>query len=685
MSEPPEAPARPKRRRLRWILGGIVGLLLVAALLLPFLLDVERYRGQIEAALHDATGWDAELGDIDFSVWSGMALTVSPARLAAPGDSSYVEIETLSVQAALMPLLSGRLEVRDVTLVRPGLRLVRFAEQDGWVVPAARDAPPAQSEPRTQAPAEGQAADSTRPPTQGAESESPLEVSVNRVRIKAGRVELDDRAAEPPYSIVLENVNLVYSLGGIVSGDADLGEDLGRLAWSGTTGEKITLTLDGVRTELLHRFIGPDLVAAGGALSGEIELGFPLRVDGRLEGDGLMLLAGEQPFDESSITFSVVETDGGGWRLDDMELRANAVRVVGAGTIVPTVDLDIELPETPLDATLDAARSVLPLPLDLRGPGTVSARLRIDQPVDGELTYEAEGNLSATGLHLSEGLPPASDVRAAFELTRAGRLEVRILDGQVAGGPLRGVVRLDSVDPPGKLTFEGGIQDAVLGGLLRGMVGSKADKISGPTGLDARIALDLGNPTLDARALGGRLDLSARQVSLPGWELQHAIDRTLERKLGSAAGLVSSLLDRDDDGGGESATDRVEELMQSVTASVDFDSWPWKLENVAVAAGDVSASGLGTFDPIDGSVDFTLTSHLDADKTAELVRKTTQLRVLVDNRGRLTLPLHIEGTITAPSIGVDLGEALLGGDSKEEIVEGLLKGFLDRRRKKKDE
>ena len=104
-----------KRRRWPWIVAGfLVVLVLVAALVIPALLKPERYRSRIEAALQSATGWEAELGDLDFSIARGMMLTVSPGTLRAPGDSSRFQIETLAIKADLWPLLRGQLDIQSV-------------------------------------------------------------------------------------------------------------------------------------------------------------------------------------------------------------------------------------------------------------------------------------------------------------------------------------------------------------------------------------------------------------------------------------------------------------------------------------------------------------------------------------------------------------------------------------------
>jgi len=392
-----------------------------------------------------------------------------------------------------------------------------------------------------------------------------------------------------------------------------------------------------------------------------------------MTGDNLTLLAGERPFDEASIQFALVRA-GEGFQLEDFEFRGDGVTLSGGGPITPTLDLELVLQETPLDAVLEAIASIAPLPLDLRGPGSASATLLIDRPEGGDVRFEASGGLNAAELHLAEELPVVRDLGARFTLNRAGVLEVRVREGTLGGGKLTGTVRLESLDPPGKLTLDGEIEQAVLGQLLAGMVDGAAGKIGGPTSIEARMALVIGE-TFDVRSLGGRLELKARQVNIPGWELNNAIERTLESQLGSAAGLVASLLGSEPD---EKPRERsaVEELFQSMSATVNFDAWPWKLENVSLAAGDVTAVGAGTFDPLAGRVDFKLTSSLDQTRTAEMVRKTKELLLLVDKQGRLTLPLHVDGGLMAPSIDVDIGDALLQGDTTEEAVRGLLENLL---------
>jgi hypothetical protein len=664
--------AAPTGRTRRWlwiVLGAMAVLLLLALIVLPRLLDPESYRGRIEQALQEATGWETELGEIDLSVLRGLALTVSPASLTAPGAGSRLEIERIAVDADLLPLLRGNLIVRRIDLVRPEIELIRPGLEEGWELPALIGSAPELH------------------PTAGG-AEGGLEVSIEEVRVRGGLLRLEDRSVEPARIVGLREVDLdLYPADGRIGGNGEL-IDGGGLAWKGSLNEGLMLTLDAVPTDLFVPFIGEGLVHRGGSLSGEIEAQLPVRIGGRLEGRQILLLEGEEPFQEVTAQFELSGT-GSGWKLEQLRLDADGARIQGSGPLLPSTALELELTPTPLETALRAADSVLPLPLDLAPPGSVQARLWADRVPGSELTYRASGELSAARFRPAETLPDATDVRAAFTLSPRGALEIRVLEGRVGGGPLGGTARIDQVFPPGTLSFDGELQDAILGELLGPLVSEAAKRVTGPTGLEAGVTLDLGRETLDARALGGALELDSRSVSLPGWDLEGAVRRKIEEKGFSLSDLNRLLGRESEDAAGteaaESAGGAVEALLDRLGARIDFDTWPWTLERLDLAAGDVAAAGRGSFDPERGAVDLELTARLDAEATAELVGEHRELRLLVDEQGRLALPVSVRGPLLSPSIGVELGELLsdeVEDEVKKEAVEGLLKGLLDRKKKK---
>ncbi|MFP4227735.1 MAG: AsmA family protein [Salinivenus sp.] len=131
----PEAP-RPLWTRLAiWgggLLGGLLVLVLVAALVLPRLFTSEQLKGYVVPPLEEATGRTVEIDDIGLRVLWTPAVEVSGFRLA--NDERFeaqpaVTARTLRVQVALWPLLTGRIEPTAVGL--DGLRVRYTVAEDG--------------------------------------------------------------------------------------------------------------------------------------------------------------------------------------------------------------------------------------------------------------------------------------------------------------------------------------------------------------------------------------------------------------------------------------------------------------------------------------------------------------------------------------------------------------------------
>jgi uncharacterized protein YhdP len=646
--------SRPWRRLLLIALGLVVVLVAAAAILLPRFLDVERYRERIEAAVEEGTGLEAELGAIELSVWRGLALTVSPAGLKAPEGNAELDLTRLEVRARTLPLLRGRLEIVRIVLVGPEIRLVRRSEEEGWPLPL----PPV--------PEKGEG--------EGKGKGGGLAVSVEEIRVRDGRLLLEDRSGAGGSGFEISDLDMsLYPGRGQVSGSAELAGG-GSVDWSGSSAEGLSFELEGLRTEMLHAWVSEDLLLPGGLLSGQVRLALPLDIQGRIEGREVLLLDGKSPFERAAVDFHLRD-QGGTWLLEKLDLTAGKVRATAKGTLLPAVGLDVELPRTPLKAALEAAESVLPVPLELDPPGEVLATIRVDQPAGGAIQYEARGGLAARRFLPGPTLPPIEDLKATFVLDRRGQLVIDVLEGRAAGGPVRGVARLSSVAPPGQMTFEGGLKDAVLGQLLEGLVPEAGKKFFGATAVNARVGLDLGRETLDARALSGRLEIDSREVSAPGWDLEAALMKGVADSLGgmsSLAGMVDPDLARTLEGGGDPSG----RLLDMVQGAVSFDTFPWTIEKLSLQSSGFRARGQGTYDPLANKVRLDFSARLDERTTRQLLKKSPALKGLVDGKGRLTVPMSIRGPLVGPSIGLDVQKAFSKGlkdQAVDEATDSLLR------------
>ena len=114
------------------LLGGLLVLVLVAALVLPRLFTSEQLKGYVVPPLEEATGRTVEIDDIGLRVLWTPAVRVSGFRLA--NDERFdpqpaVAARTLSVDVALGPLFTGRIEPTAVGL--DGLRVRYTVAADG--------------------------------------------------------------------------------------------------------------------------------------------------------------------------------------------------------------------------------------------------------------------------------------------------------------------------------------------------------------------------------------------------------------------------------------------------------------------------------------------------------------------------------------------------------------------------
>lgn len=101
------------------ILSSIVGVLLVAALIIPSFIDWKKYEPQARQALVKATGFDAEIaGGLGLSLLPSPRLTVSDVKLYEPSfkDQPLVELKTAKVILSPFSLLFGQVDISSVVL-----------------------------------------------------------------------------------------------------------------------------------------------------------------------------------------------------------------------------------------------------------------------------------------------------------------------------------------------------------------------------------------------------------------------------------------------------------------------------------------------------------------------------------------------------------------------------------------
>jgi uncharacterized protein involved in outer membrane biogenesis len=181
------------RKRVLIGAGGIVGLLIVVVLALPSLIDLNARKPEITAMVKKVTGRDLVLdGPIALSILPTPTVTLSGVKFFnVPGSKNpnMVEVKTVTVKPSLGALLTGNVEVSEVTLVEPKIVLEINAEgKPNWeFTPSVAEAKPAAAKPS-----------------------SPKPLSLGRLTIEGGTLIFSDSKAG--LSVVAEKANFSASV-----------------------------------------------------------------------------------------------------------------------------------------------------------------------------------------------------------------------------------------------------------------------------------------------------------------------------------------------------------------------------------------------------------------------------------------------------------------------------------------
>jgi AsmA protein len=309
-------------RVFKWIaiaVGGLLGLLVVAVLAIVWFVDANRFKPEIAARVHAATGRELALpGDIKLGFYPWLALETGKGSFGnAPGfePEPMASWESLRIGAKLMPLLHGEFEIGAVAITSADIHLERRADGKGnW---------------------EGLGgAEAARPDPAAA----PMQLRIDGVSIKNSRLRFTDAAAARELRI--EDL-------GLTTDDIEPDEPLtdtaleGRLFMAGFAADGVPFRF--VAPEIRYdapeqSLVVPGLSASVGelALDGSLQatLGEPLAARGSIDTrtfdlKRLLAMFGiEPPKTTDPAVFDAVELDA------NVEFNAGAVRVEQVTLIV---------------------------------------------------------------------------------------------------------------------------------------------------------------------------------------------------------------------------------------------------------------------------------------------------------------------------------------------------------------
>ncbi len=177
-----------------WLVIALVALVIIAAVVLPMVVDPNDYKAEIATAVEKQTGRLLTIdGDIALSVFPWLGLDIGPTQFSnAAGfdEPAMARMEAVQVRVKLLPLLRKQLEVDKIRL--SGLQLYLAKDKQGLTNWADLTAPAEAGEPT----------DKATPETADGAAAAGLErLAIGGIEVTGASIHWDDRSSDSHYEV----------------------------------------------------------------------------------------------------------------------------------------------------------------------------------------------------------------------------------------------------------------------------------------------------------------------------------------------------------------------------------------------------------------------------------------------------------------------------------------------------
>lgn len=484
--------------------GVVIGLVVVAAVAVPFLVPVETYKAEIEKRASEATGRKLTIaGPVSFSLLPSLAISARDVSFSnAPGatNANMMLLERLDVKLKLLPLLSGEVAIDSFVLEKPVIHLEKNRQGRGnWEFDTAKSAP---------APAPAGAPSQSAPRNAPAAHNPLQDLRLGDVRLSNGAISYRDGATGKTYAA--DAVNLRLSLPDL---DHALQID-GGLTWNGkpvTLGGQVAAPralMDGKASALV---LGVDSDLLKFKFKGNAANAEPMKIDGDIDlsvsnirslaawlGEPLSVSGtGLGPLGIKGKLAATNNAQGARISFNGAELSLDAIRAKGDMSAdltgrVPYVKAQLSTNKLDLNPYMPAPKATTPASAP-RVPGNAPSTNAADaaeqgwstEPLDfsGLRAANADLALQVEGLQIRDINTGKSALTVAL---KDGRLAADLTKLALYSGQGKGRVTLDgaSAVPAVGLSFNlSGVQAEPL---LKDAIG--LDRLRGQAGGDIQIS-----------------------------------------------------------------------------------------------------------------------------------------------------------------------------------------------------
>lgn len=394
------------------IVGIIVAVLVVLIIAIPFFINVNSFRPEIESRLSAALGRQVKVGNLSLEILSGGvgADQLSIADDAKFSSSPFITAKSLKVGVELMPLIfSKQLNITELVIDQPEIALLR--NQTGvWNFSSlgTQAAAQNQSSPQANAPPSKPVSKESQSPEKN--SGTPENLTVAKFNVQNGRVSIGDIPAKrkpvvyDKVDISMRNFSFTNSFPVTMSanlpggGSLKLDGNAGPINSTDTSLTPLNAKLKATKLDLAQSgVIDPSAGISGLAdFDGTIASdGHVAKADGTLRTTGLKVVAKGSPAGRPvDVKYSVehdLQKQSGRILQGDVSLGKALAKLTGnyqmqgETTIIHAKLSGENMPVDDLQAVLPAVGVILPSGSQLKG-GTLSMNLDLNGPLDKLVT-----------------------------------------------------------------------------------------------------------------------------------------------------------------------------------------------------------------------------------------------------------------------------------------------------------
>lgn len=606
---------------MKFVLGfGVLILLAIGLILaLPFIVDLNKYQDQYTPLIEDALNRKVQLQDIRLTIWprigarvGGFTVLDDPAFSSGP----FASLTSLDVGVKLMPLLSKKIEVEEITLRDPVITVIKNKTGVTNVSTIG---------PKTAAPPVA-----TKPDAPPQPSGDPLQalalLVVDRLSIDGGKLTYRDLSTAPAAEYQVQNLEVLLK-------SVHLGQIPTLHLGATVQPYNLPIALDGS--------FGP-LVEAFEVKQYDFTLGLgkiALALKGALVGGKLDAALTAPSINTADLPISLPLTKP--VQVKDLRVVANAPYPLKPG-VAPLELADV----TDLDFALVLGQSVLKV------KGTVlggHAKLSISSP-----------SISTADLPVESGLKKPVEVKnleASADLkgqeARLANLAFQVFNGQAKA---QGGLSMGTATPPfnGKVTIQG----LQVGPAIDAVSPNSQVSISGTAAMDIAVAgRGFSMPDL-TKTLEGPGHMEVKDGKIEGINLTQEA-ATLLKVVGLSVDQANAT------------------AFSTIETDFSIKQGIVNLQKLLMDSHDFQATGHGTIG-FDQALNLGINLNL-SQTLSQKIAGSSPIAKLALKEGRLRLPLLITGTVQAPSYGLD-AKAMTGKvqeqvqEKVKEAVGGLLQG-----------